>query len=200
MTSESDRTDDDDAEQEVPSTASSGLLHVLVGLALSAGVGWCLASGPAAVRRPLLTPVVVGVAFGIALTRCFPAERRSARTINAALVLLLPPVTLALMHQQVFEQLEAAASKYRFDHPEAAQALAMYEQLADPTESEALTRELRLAVEPRFADYLAQRAAPLIGEQSSTIATAFAIVEGVAAALSSLYSHRQLAHRPIPHV
>jgi hypothetical protein len=158
----------DATEPAAPQSSAGQQVYWTIALFIAAIVtGWGLANGPEALRRPVLTPLALGLLFGTAVRQLLAKNSPSRGKARRCLAAGLAVGALAVMHAGVFRRIEQAAEVNVREHPEQAQALAFSEELTrdDPAAADRV-RQLRLGVAPTIRDYLSHRSAALVGERS----------------------------------
>lgn len=147
----------------------SQLAYWLFGLVMiAAAVGWLLAHGADALRRPLVTPLVVGLVLGFVSHRLAPAGLSTVRRGSRLVAGLSAAGAIMLMHAEFLHRLQVTAAERARSDPQQAFALELSRQLLMTTESsETIQREQRLAVAPTWADYIVHRATPLLGNAAA---------------------------------
>jgi hypothetical protein len=157
-------------------------------LGIAVGLGTFLAYGPNAIRRPALTPVVVGLLLGLFSGRLSVAMQRAATRSDRAVIGICATAALACMHLQFFREIKAAAEQRRSDSP-----IPWSEEMLDEVgASESLRRGLRLAARPTFDDYVNHRAVPVIGEAGAPWPHLLLAGELALAVVAAIAVHRRI--------
>lgn len=161
----------------------------VAGLVAAVALGLFIAAGPAALRRPLLTPLGAGLLLGLLVPQLTAAEATRTRR-------WLPPflcgVALFVWHAEQFRRIEQAAAVRIREQPAQLPALMLVEQAsADDPGSEPGYRALRLSVRPTVRDYLSERSAVLLGERPWPLPAVWLVLEtGLAMLVAACTSQR----------
>lgn len=179
------------ATEPPKSTRGSTVLWLLLSLAAAAGLAAVVGWGPPIVRRPLLTPLAAGALLGGITAFLLRFTSARATPVGNVVAAVCAVASLIIAHWLAFTRIEAETRRWVSEHPRDAQLLSMLEQADDHDASPADRRARRLQLRPTWTDYLASRAAVLLGDAIPFGSVLLLVVEGAGAALIAAWTFRQ---------